>query len=153
MDTNTNQSVHVNKDFPISVETLYNAWISPEALRQWCAPIGNRLTKVKNDVKEGGAIEYKAENENGDYSLLINGRYEEVKEKERLVYSWDWKFPNNPLGDSVFKVTVVFSQQDNGSSVEVKQENLKDEEAILIHQQGWERSLNNLHQYLSSQAG
>lgn len=132
MDTKKDHSVHIHKDFPVSVEALYKAWISPEALKQWCAPIGNGLKEVKNEVKEGGTIEYRAESGNDEYSLLINGKYEEVKEKERLVYSWDWKFPNSSIGDSLFKLTVVFTQQESGSSVDVKQENLNDEEAILV---------------------
>lgn len=152
MDSNTVLSVQVSKEFPVPVDALYNAWVSPEALKQWCTPIGNSLTEVKNEVKEGGAIKYKAETESGEFSLLITGEYEEVKEKERLVYSWNWQFPNNSMGDSLFKLTVVFSQQGNGSRVDVKQENLKDDEAIIIHQEGWERALKNLHQYLVSQS-
>lgn len=153
METKTGLTVEVNRKFSVPVDAVYNAWISPDALKQWCKPMGNRLIEVDNDVKEGGVINYTAENDNGEYKLLINGNYEEVKENERLVYSWNWNFPNHSIEDSLFRVTVNFSKQDEEtSSVEVRQENLKDEEAIVIHEKGWELSLDNLEQYLSEHA-
>lgn len=35
METSTNQLVKVSKEFPVSVDELYQAWVSADALKQW----------------------------------------------------------------------------------------------------------------------
>lgn len=156
METNHQTTVQVGKAFPVPVEVLYQAWISPESLKQWCNPLGNRLTEVRNEVREGGELVYRAEGENEGSPLLITGQYEEVKEAERLVYSWNWKFPDRKMHESLFRMTVTFARLEDrleeGSRIEVKQEALKNDEALSIHEQGWEIALDSLYGYLAVRA-
>lgn len=149
METNTNQVVQISKEFPVSVDKLYNAWISPDALKEWWKPMGHHLEDVTNELKEGGGVSYVFQDNNGDTVLNIDGNYSEVAERERLVYSWNWQFPKDPVGNSEFMLTIIFSSQGDGSRLDISQENLKDEESIRIHKQGWDSALNDLHDYLS----
>jgi uncharacterized protein YndB with AHSA1/START domain len=149
METNTNQVIQISKEFPVSVDELYNAWISPDALKEWWKPMGHQLKDITNELKEGGRIKYVFQDNNGDTVLNIDGNYSEVAERERLEYSWNWQFPKDPVGNSEFMLTIIFSAQGNGSKLDVRQENLKDEEAIRIHKEGWDGALNDLHDYLS----
>lgn len=143
-------TIELSKEFPVSVEELYNAWISPEALKQWWTPMGNKLTGVRNEVKKGGSIEYKADD--SEPSLVIKGEYKEVKENEKLVYTWDFDFTNEAIEESPYQLTIEFSSDGDSSRLKVKQENLKDEEAVKVHKKGWEKQLNNLKSYLKEQA-
>lgn len=147
MEKKNDLTVEISKDFSVPVDKLYKAWISPDALKQWWSPMGKKLTEVKNEVRKGGTIEYKA-NKNGS-PLVIKGEYEEVIEKEKLVYTWDFNFLDESYKDSSYRLTVKFKEQDNGSNLEVKQESLKDHEAVRVHKEGWEKELESLKEYLN----
>ncbi len=146
MKSKNEQSLEVSKDFPVSVEHLYNAWISPKALKQWWKPMEKKLTDVQNEVKKGGSIKYTAND--SEPSLVITGEYEEVKEKEKLVYTWDFNFSEDAFEESPFRLTINFQENGDKSRLEVKQENLKDNEAVQVHKKGWEKQLENLKKYL-----
>ncbi len=138
--------LEITKDFPTSVEQLYNAWISPTALKQWWRPMDKKLTDVQNELKQGGSIKYTANN--SEPSLVITGEYEEVKEREKLIYTWDFNFSEDAFGESSFRLTINFLEDGNKSKLKVKQENLKDDEAVQVHRKGWEKQLENLKKYL-----
>lgn len=138
--------IEISKEFPVSVKELYKAWISPEALKQWWSPMGKKLTEVKNDVREGGSIKYSANG--GENPLVIEGEYQEVKENDKLVYTWNFNFSNEALEESPYRLTINFREEGEGSLLQVKQENLKDNEAVEVHKKGWEKELENLRDYL-----
>lgn len=144
MQTNNTFKVEASKDFETPVDQLYAAWTQPEQLKKWWKPMTNSLTDVTNDLKEGGTVKYVFQN-----NLTISGTYEEVKEAERLVYSWDWHFAEDVLKNANYKLTVEFKSNGNGSSIKVLQDNFQDEEGTLPHQEGWNKGLEDLHQYLS----
>lgn len=146
MENQNDQSVEVSKDFNVPVEELYEAWISPDALKQWWSPMGKKLSEVKNEVKKGGRIEYTANDSQSP--LVIKGEYEEVREREKLVYTWNFTMSNDSFDESTYRLTVKFGEQGEGSKLEVKQENLKDHEAVRVHKKGWEKELENLRNYL-----
>jgi uncharacterized protein YndB with AHSA1/START domain len=108
------------------------------------------LQEVTNEIKEGGQIRYVFQNHQHNHPFQITGQYDEVKEGEKLVYSWNWEIPGQNAAESKFKLSVLFTNQDNGSRLEVKQENFADEEAIHPHREGWDKALNDLQQYLTS---
>ncbi len=145
MESNKKYEVETSKDFPVAVNRLYEAWTKPEDLKQWWKPMNDSLADVTNELNEGGTVSYVFENS----GLQITGKYAEVVENEKLVYSWDWKFPADAIKDASYNLTIQFKGNDNGSTLHVKQEDFKDEEGVLVHRQGWEKSLTDLEQYLS----
>ena len=142
--------VSASKDFNVPADRLYKAWVTPEEQKQWWHPMGNELQEVTNELKEGGQIRYVFKNSQQEHPFEITGQYEEVKEGEKLVYSWNWEVPEQTLENSKYKLSVVFSKQGDGSRLEVQQENFADEESIHPHKEGWEKALNDLQQYLTT---
>jgi len=138
--------VQIAKSFPVTAEQLYTAWTNPEQLKQWWKPMGNSLKEVINDVKEGGTVRYIF----NDNKLVISGQYLEVKPNERLVYTWNWELPADAVRNADYKLTINFVPKDNGSEINVLQENFENEESMLPHQEGWEKGLDNLENFLSS---
>lgn len=149
MESKDALTVHITKEFPVSTDQLYKAWVTEEDLKQWWKPMGAQLKSVTNELKEGGTVKYEFAG-GDDHTFSITGKYDEVKEKELLKYGWNWEIPNEPIENSQYTLTVKFSGQGNSSTLDVTQENFKDEESIAPHKQGWEKSLNDLQQYLSS---
>jgi uncharacterized protein YndB with AHSA1/START domain len=107
--------------------------------------MGKQLTNVENDIREGGAVVYQF-----DDNLRIKGSYKEVKQGDRLVYSWTWEIPEESLHKGEYLLTVQFNGNGNESSLDVTQENFKDEHAVKPHQSGWDESLEGLRNYLSN---
>ena len=146
MEKKNEQTLEISKEFDVPVEELYKAWITPEALKQWWGPMGKKLTDVQNEVEKGGSIKYTAND--SEAPLIIKGEYEEVKENEKLVYTWDFNFSEEAFKEGLFKLTIKFQEQGDASKLIVKQENLKDDEAVRVHEKGWEKELENLRDYL-----
>lgn len=148
MEINKELKVEVQKNFSAGADELYNAWTNPEQLKQWWKPMGNALTEVTNDIKQGGTVRY--EFEGG--KLIISGEYLEVKEKEKLVYTWNWELPNDEVRNAEYKLSVDFATGQNGSTIHVIQDNFQDEETMLPHREGWEKGLSELEQFLNGRA-
>jgi uncharacterized protein YndB with AHSA1/START domain len=139
--------VQVTKNFPAKKEVLYKAWTDPESLKQWWKPMGKQLQEVENDIREGGVVRYRFQD-----GLEVSGNYKEVAEGTKLVYSWIWQFPEESIHNGDYLLTVEFTESGAGSSLSVSQENIAEEHAIKPHEEGWQESLDALHDYLSKNA-
>ncbi|MBS7564025.1 SRPBCC domain-containing protein [Mucilaginibacter sp. Bleaf8] len=137
------------KDFAVPVERLYQAWISEDDLKQWWKPSENHLVSVENDVREGGQVRYVFAGKNDETDLVITGEYKEVKENEKLVYTWNWDVQSNSIPRSDHELTIEFIADGDNSKLRVSQENKAEDESVKPHEHGWEKSLNDLQAYLS----
>ncbi len=143
---NNDYKVSISKEFHAPVEKLYKAWTQPELLKQWWKPMNKTLTEVVNDLHKDGVVRYVFE----DNSLIIEGKYMEVKENEKLLYSWNWQLAKDDIKDSSYKLTIEFSGKDDTSNITVLQENFVNEEGALPHKEGWEKGLNDLKEFLEA---
>mgnify|MGYP003575103302 CR=1 FL=1 len=146
---NGNGAVAASKDFPVSADILYRAWTEPDQLKRWWKPMGNQLTDVSAELKEGGEVEYKFKSD-GSKDLIIRGKYLEVVPNEKLVYTWRWQAPDEALDDSEYKLSINFQSSGEGSRIDISQEAVNSRESIKPHQHGWEEALNHLSDFLSS---
>lgn len=144
MSNEQETNIQLSKSFPASKHELYNAWTSPEELKQWWRPMNKQLLEVENNITQGGKVKYLFEDD-----LKIAGEYKEVEEGNRLVYSWNWEHPEESLHKGEYLLTVTFNEDGNGSQLEITQENFKEEHAIKPHQSGWEEMLQNLSDHLA----
>lgn len=146
---NQETKVGTEKEFSVPVERLYAAWTTPEDLKQWWKPSENHLTNVELDNKEGGHIKYEFDNKEGQHVVTITGQYKEVKPNEKLVYTWNWDIASGNVKESDHQLTIEFSAEGSGSKLTVLQENFENGEAVKPHEEGWEKALNDLSDYLS----
>jgi uncharacterized protein YndB with AHSA1/START domain len=144
MINETNATVHVTKSFPVSKEELYKAWTEEDQLKQWWKPMNKQLTRVENDIREGGTVAYHF----GD-DLQIKGEYKEVAKGEKLVYSWNWELPEESMHKGEYLLTVQFGGEATESTLDITQENFRSEHAVKPHEEGWEEALEGLKNHLS----
>lgn len=150
MKTSNETLLEIRKAFPVPKEKLYQAWTRPQDLKQWWKPLNSNLEEVSLDVRKNGKIKYVFKNP--DVSFTINGEYLEVKEGEKLVYTWNWEMHDKLSENGTYKLTVVFQDREGGSSLTVIQESMENEEALFPHQKGWNKTLNDLYHYLERTA-
>lgn len=68
-------TVSVNKP----IETVWKAWVDPEAIRQWNRPFDNwSCPRVENDVRDGGQFDFRMEAEDGTDGFNYKGSYRKV---------------------------------------------------------------------------
>ena len=140
--------IEIERQFDVDVETLFKAWTEAEQLKQWWHPMGETLTDVKNELQEGGAVEYYV----GEAGLEITGKYSEVVPNEKLVYSWVWNMSDEG-SESGYKLHITFLPEGEGSKLKVLQEGFSGPEFLKPHQEGWDKGLDDLSSFLGSKNG
>lgn len=148
MENATAFHLKTSREFNVDREELYRAWTSEEALRAWWHPMGNRLSSLEQDIREGGRVRYRFETAEGKEAFTISGDYIEVVPGEKLVYSWDWHLPVPTVHDTSFILNVSFEGSGPGSRISIRQEQFSSDEAIQPHRHGWEEALDSLGSYL-----
>lgn len=142
--------IELEHDFAVPVARLYQAWITTEDLKQWWKPSENKLVKVDQQVQEGGDIRYGFEGQNGQTSLIITGKYSEVKPDEKLVYSWNWDVSADGVSKSDHQLNISFLANGDQSKIKVEQDNFENEESVTPHKEGWVKALDALDNFLKS---
>ncbi len=78
------QSFVINRSFPTSIETLFQAWTTPAQLCQWLPPAGFEMECLQADIRGGGKLLSRMSNDNG-VSFCVQFDYLECS-PSRLVY-------------------------------------------------------------------
>ena len=146
MEQNKAQQLQVQADFEVPVERLFEAWTNPEQLKQWWKTTGYQLTTVTNELKQGGKVQYRFEND----ELDINGEYEKVEPNASLVYTWNWKFSKQEASNGNYRLNIQFSSNGNGSQIKISQESLNSDEHLHPHEEGWKKGLEDLKHFLKA---
>lgn len=150
MESNGQSTIQASKSFNAPVSALYKAWTDPEQLKQWWKPMGMSLNNVENEITEGGKVIYHFSGDEGT-SLTIEGTYQEVQPNERLVYTWNWQFPDEKL-NSAYKLEVTFQGSEEESSISITQNEEEQQESVKPKESAWDDQLIKLAQFLESGA-
>lgn len=120
------------------VDTVWNAWNSPEDIKQWNAASDDWHTTTSTiDLREGGSFNTRMEAKDGSMGFDFAGTYTKVIDKKLIEYA---------LGDDRM-VTVKFSPTEGGVKVE---ETFDSEPTHSEEQQrqGWQSILDNFAKYV-----
>ena len=144
METNQKaNTIELSEDFSVPVEALFKAWTDPEQLKQWWRPMNDSLENVKNELQEGGAVEYNFTSKD----FRVSGNYKLAEVNKKLVYTWNWEFTKD-LENENYELTIEFESKENGSTIHVLQEGLGGEDVVSTHEQAWKEGLQSLKAYL-----
>lgn len=137
-------SLTISQDFNAPVETLFNAWKTPEIISQWFAPGNMTVPEATVDFKEGGVYRFVMQNQDGE-QFIVGGEYTEIAQPEKLVFSWQWESSPHTT-----KVTVLFTAlADNKSKLELIHTEFQEKEFCDKHNEGWLSCLANLPRALA----
>lgn len=81
--------VNVSKDFNVSPEKVFDAWLDPEMLSRWMFGPNVRdeeIIRLQTDTEESGTFSFVVRR-NGEEINHI-GTYREVERPHRLVFTW-----------------------------------------------------------------
>ena len=102
------RSVRLQRTIPAPPATVYRAWLDPELLRRWAAPVGWEAVRVEVDERVGG--NYRCRHVDGD-GREVGGFDSEILElvpDERIVLRWQFVGPDRrPLADASSRLTIT----------------------------------------------
>jgi uncharacterized protein YndB with AHSA1/START domain len=128
----------VRRTIDASPEFLFDAWTSPDALRQWWGPEHVECPSAEVDLRIGGR--YRIENRLPDGSTIwISGEFESIERPREIVYTWRVNEQPDPE-----RVTVKFEPREDATEVIVIHERIADEEVRRTHEGGWIGCLDGL---------
>lgn len=128
-------SVETTVDAPI--EKVWNAYTTPEDIKQWNAASGDwHTTAASVDLREGGGFSSRMEAKDGSMGFDFTGTYTQIVEHHLIAYSF---------GDRAAQVE--FSETPDGIRVQVTfdSESSHSEEQ---QREGWQAILNNFNRYV-----
>ncbi|HEY5858271.1 MAG TPA: SRPBCC domain-containing protein [Aldersonia sp.] len=100
------------REFDAPRELVFRAWTDPDQLAKWSAPEGMSAPRasITGDVRPGGAYSSTMVRDETGENFAVSGRYLEVVEPERLVFTW-----GDPTGDGTPEresvITVTFAER------------------------------------------
>lgn len=138
--------LRMSRRFAAPRESVFDAWVNPEVLKQWWAAQPNMDTPTAEvDAREGGRYRLAMrDTESGETHTLV-GVYREIKRPERLVYTWSWESNAEAMrGSEDTLVEVEFVEDGDGTEVVVTHSGFAGAEIRDLHVQGWEGVLASL---------
>jgi len=144
MEQPVTPSLTIKRRLNASAAEVYEAWTDPELLLRWFGPENVVAQEAQIDPRVDGAYRVVMIEDNGERHE-VSGRYLEVVENEKLVFSWSWV----TTPERVSRVTVTFKQDADGTILTLLHEKLFDDQAVRGHTHGWTGSMDKLEAYFA----
>lgn len=132
----TTPSLTMKRRLNASPAEIFQAWTDPALLVRWFGPENVRTMEAQVDPRIGGGYRVVMIEDTGERHE-VSGRYHEVVDNERLVFSWSWV----TTPERVSRVTVTFKPDGDATILTLLHEKLFDEQAVKGHSHGWTGSL------------
>lgn len=138
----------LSREFPVSVETLFEFLTTPEGTAQWWGPEGYRVTHAQLDFTGLGPWSVSMRNAEGT-ALKISGQVTHVRPPVSLGFTWAWHDPDDVRGDESH-VTFSVEATPAGSRLTVDHRDLPTQDSADGHVRGWTSTLNRLEAAVSN---
>lgn len=133
--------VFIEKIIPASPRDVFEAWLDPDALRQFmrAGPAG-RVSPVECDPRVGG--KFRIVMHIGEREHPHFGEYLEIDRYSKLVFTWN---SDSAGKDGKSRVTLRFADAPNGETrLTLEHTGLPDAKAVTGHANGWNAILGEL---------
>lgn len=138
----TLQDVRLEREFPVSAETLFRFVSTPEGLTQWWGPEGLTVPEHALDFSRKGPWFSVMVNDEGQ-RFKVSGHVTHVDPPKSVGFTWAWHDENDKRGFESH-VTLTVTPTDRGAHLVIDHRGLPDEEAAENHTKGWTSSLRKL---------
>lgn len=139
----------ITRTFDAPRALVFKAWTQPEHMVRWLGPKGWTSPSAKVDLKIGGAYRACICSPDGKENWM-RGRYREIVEPERLVFSFQWENKEGEHGKEN-TVTITFAEQDGKTRMTFRQAFFETVANRDDHGKGWNGSFDKMAEYLAGQ--
>ncbi len=139
--------LRLEREFPVSAETLF-AWISDGSkLLQWWGPEGVHVPEHNLDFSRLGPW-YSVMMNNDGQRFKVSGHVTHVDAPKSVGFTWAWHDDQDERGNESH-VTLSVAASGEGARLVVDHRELADADAAANHEQGWTSSLRKLEAFLN----
>ena len=139
----------INRVFDAPRELLWKAWTDPEMMKVWSAPRGFTIPRSEGELKVNGTWHATMVKPDGE-ELSLGGRYLEIVEPERLVFTHVWMDENGNPTSSDSTCTVTLTARGNKTEMNFRQTGFDSEGSRDGHNEGWNECFDKLDEMLSA---
>ena len=139
-------TLRIRRVFNAPRERLFQAWTDPKKMTEWFCHAKPELigNLVVMDVRPGGRYGFDISDPNGKV-FKVRGEYLEIKEPEKLVFTWFWE-TEPEYGDTL--VTLEFVDLGAKSELIMTHERFANSDARDKHNIGWAFCLDSLQRHV-----
>jgi uncharacterized protein YndB with AHSA1/START domain len=141
-------TVRLHRVLTAKPETVYKAFLDPDAMVKWLPPHGFTGKFHHIDAKVGGGYKMSFTNFSTGKGHSFTVKYTELKPHERIRHTDTFDDPNLP---GEMQVTVTFKKVVVGTELNIVQEGIPDVIPTEACYLGWQESLTLLAQLVQAQ--
>ncbi len=140
------ETLHIERAFQAPAEAVFEAWTSEEVLRRWFhGQQGWDTPQAKVDLRLGGAVRVVMRDPDKGIEHGGGGHYTEIEPPTRLAFTWTWDSDNRQT-----LIELDFEEAEGVTTVRMTHSNLRDEESVRNHEDGWTTCFDNLERALAA---
>ncbi len=146
----------VEREYPVAVSALWDAWMNPDALSAWYSPTDLSVLQgsVVSENKVGGWWTVGVDVTKYGFNAYFWGTYSELDENKRIVHSMNYsqdetEFAARKIDEHAHRIEVDFEDRGSSSWVRFSQFGEMPEGQAEQAQAGMESYFDNLAKYLS----
>jgi glutathione S-transferase len=129
-------------------ERVFDAFVTPEAMRAWQCPRGMRVVSAVADARVGGDWQIEMAARDGT-RYVVGGCYREIERPAKLAYSWQWRGAG-PMPEIETQIVVTFAERDGGTELRMTHSGFPNEAMRDAHGHGWGSCFNRLNDLLDA---
>ncbi|SFB52441.1 Uncharacterized conserved protein YndB, AHSA1/START domain [Amycolatopsis marina] len=147
-DVDPDRILTIERVFAAPRDLVFRAWTDPGQLARWWGPKGFTAPSVTANVTEGGRWRTCIRSAADGVEYWAQGVYREIVEPERLKFTFAWDADDGTPGNETL-ITVTFTEQDDNTLMDFRQEGLLSAEDRDSHHGGWSECFDDLTAHLS----
>jgi len=141
------ETLQMERTFQAPAQAVFDAWTSEEVMRRWFR--GREVFETpfaSVDLRVGGAVRVVMRNPEDGTEYGGGGHYTEVDPPNRLAFTWVW----DDEAERETQIEIEFEEADGATTVRFTHSNLRDQEAVHSHEDGWGTCFDLLERALQS---
>jgi uncharacterized protein YndB with AHSA1/START domain len=146
----TERTLVITRTFKAPRRLVFKAWTDPAHAARWWGPKGFTAPDVKLEVRPGGSHRACLKAPDGSEHWFC-GVYQEVKEAERLVFSFAWEDADGQPGHQTLVSIDLVEAPDGTTRMTFRQEPFATVESRDSHEDGWTQSFDRLEALLAGE--
>jgi uncharacterized protein YndB with AHSA1/START domain len=136
----TDEQILITREFDAPPDLVYQAWTTPDLVRQWWAGRRGEMKVVDIDLRVGGTWRY-VMLAHGEFEVAFHGEYREIVPGERIVTTEVYEgAPPAPDGEDVLNV-ITFTEVEGRTLLELLVQTPSREVRDMIVDSGMEGGL------------
>ena len=139
----------IDRVFDAPRELVWKAWTDPEMMKVWSSPRGFTIPRSEGELRINGRWHATMVKPDGE-ELNLGGKYLEISEPDRLVFTHVWMDENdNPTGPESI-VTVTLTPRGKKTEMNFRQTGFDSVGSRDGHSEGWTECFDKLDEMLAA---